>query len=335
MPSSLPFRLSICIPTYNRAVFLAQLLDSIIAQATSDCEIVISDNASNDNTQQVASEYGLRFSGLRYLRQNQNIGADRNSDCAVEAATGEYCWLFSDDDLMKPGAIATVLEILQDGHSLVLVNGEHRDFTMSQVRVPNFFSIDSDCVYSSKDYEQLFLDVGTCAMCMCCVVIKRSLWISRERQRYYDSWFLHTAIVFQQPVPGTTLVLAKPLMSLRLGNQQHASFKVWYMLWPALLWSFPLNEVTKIRYCRRDPWRRANFLLALRVLGEYSHADYVRWLRPALSSLRKRVTPRLIALLPRQIAFFVYRIVSLAQGTPRSPHDLVWTMFPKSLRVLL
>src|SRR5262245_4495007 len=103
------YKLSICIGTFNRAEFLEATLQSIISQATSECEIVVSNNASTDDTDRVVAEYASRFGGLRYIKQGTNLGFDRNFDAAVETARGEYCWLFSDDDVMKPGALAGVL----------------------------------------------------------------------------------------------------------------------------------------------------------------------------------------------------------------------------------
>src|ERR1041384_5459909 len=98
-------KLSICIGTYNRAEFLRCCLDSIVPQATDDCEIVISDNASTDSTAAIVEAYRNLLPNLRYIRHSVNVGLDRNFDLAVRAASGVYCWLFSDDDTLRPGAI--------------------------------------------------------------------------------------------------------------------------------------------------------------------------------------------------------------------------------------
>jgi abequosyltransferase len=81
-------KLSICIATFNRASALGKTLERVIAQATDDCEIVVSDNASTDNTEQVVAEYARRFCRLRYIRLEANRGFERNFNCAVEAARG-------------------------------------------------------------------------------------------------------------------------------------------------------------------------------------------------------------------------------------------------------
>lgn len=326
-------KLSICISTFNRAAFIGATLETIITQATHDCEILVLDGASTDDTEQVVLEYTCRFDRLRYVKQDMNNGVDRDFDRAVELAYGEYCWLFSDDDLIKPNAIAAVLEALRSDYSLVLVNGEHRDFDMSNVRIPNFFGIESDRVYAAGEMDRLFADMGTCLICICCVVIKRELWLARERERYYGSRFIHVGVIFQAPLPGRALVMATPLMSLRLGNEQtHMKefFLVWRINLPSLVWSLPIAESTKRRFSVAQPWRRLGYLLALRSMGSYSLIEYRRWISPRLHSCRERLFPVLVVLLPRRVAHSLYVLHAVIAGGPYSPHEVWSTMLPKS-----
>lgn len=103
-------RLSICIPTYNRGPFIGELLDSILTQTGHDCdiEVVVSDNASTDDTQAIIQTYQKRLPGIVYHRAKQNMGADRNFLKVVELATGDYCWLMGSDDKLEPGSIAEI-----------------------------------------------------------------------------------------------------------------------------------------------------------------------------------------------------------------------------------
>ena len=106
-------RLSICIPTYNRSTFLADLLDSILAENPSDAlEIVVADDASPDDTAEMIERYRDRFAHFKYIRHPRNIGLDLNFLAVVEAATGDYVWLFGDDDIVSVGGLTTVLACL-------------------------------------------------------------------------------------------------------------------------------------------------------------------------------------------------------------------------------
>lgn len=106
--------LSICIPTYNRAVLLAQALDSVLPQVCDNpqVEVLVSDNASTDTTEAVVRDYQGRHPRLRYHRHTQNEGFDGNIAACIEQAHGEHVSFFSDDDLAPPGVFAAILNAL-------------------------------------------------------------------------------------------------------------------------------------------------------------------------------------------------------------------------------
>ena len=103
--------LSICIPTYNRAAFLPALLDSILSEidgltqglSGKDVEIVISDNNSTDDTDRVVAFYQELLPRLVFLKQTENIGADRNYNAAIAASSGTFSWLMGSDDRVEAG----------------------------------------------------------------------------------------------------------------------------------------------------------------------------------------------------------------------------------------
>ncbi|SOB80570.1 abequosyltransferase [Sphingomonas guangdongensis] len=103
-------RLSICIPTYNRGQFLPDLLESIAQQTGHGCEIevVVSDNASTDDTPAVIERFRSRLPRLIYRRHENNLGPDRNFLSAVELASGDWCWLMGSDDVVETGAVARI-----------------------------------------------------------------------------------------------------------------------------------------------------------------------------------------------------------------------------------
>ena len=107
-----PF-LSICIPTRNRAALLRELLESIAAQENDEIEIVLSDDGSTDETPGVVAAFEKRFSHFTYERHDPPLLYDRNVLHVVSRARGTFCWLFSDDDRMEPGAMVQVLDELR------------------------------------------------------------------------------------------------------------------------------------------------------------------------------------------------------------------------------
>jgi abequosyltransferase len=103
--------LTIAIPTYKRASCLKDLLSVLAVQIKDEprVELLISDNASPDETPSVVQEFAAHGLCIRYVRNAQNIGADANFLQCFEQARGRYVWLFSDDDLIVPGGIAKIL----------------------------------------------------------------------------------------------------------------------------------------------------------------------------------------------------------------------------------
>ena len=123
--------LSLTIPTYNRAPFLAELLEALLPQLAGldagAAELVISDNASTDNTAETVAGFQARGLACRYLRQPENIGADGNFLTCLETARGQYCWVMGDDDLPLPGAISALISLLQQGNAQGNVQGNAQE----------------------------------------------------------------------------------------------------------------------------------------------------------------------------------------------------------------
>ena len=103
--------LTLAIPTYNRAGCLKELLAILTDQLRDEprVELIVSDNASRDETPSVIQDFVARGLRVRYIRNPENIGADANFLQCFEQARGKYVWIFSDDDLIVPGGLAKLL----------------------------------------------------------------------------------------------------------------------------------------------------------------------------------------------------------------------------------
>lgn len=106
--------LSFAIPTFNRAACLDRLLNVLLPQLQAEgrVEVIVSDNASTDNTLAVVETYKLRGLPIRYLRNEVNRGPDFNIFQCYERAAGKYVWIFGDDDIITPDALKRVLDAL-------------------------------------------------------------------------------------------------------------------------------------------------------------------------------------------------------------------------------
>ncbi len=103
-------KISICIPTYNRANLLPYAVNSVLNQTYTDFELLICDDASSDNTSEVVAQWN--DARLRYIRHPENIKRSRNMRSGFEAAQGEYFIKFDDDDALTPTFLKQAVAVL-------------------------------------------------------------------------------------------------------------------------------------------------------------------------------------------------------------------------------
>lgn len=305
-------KLSICIATFKRAAFIGETLDSILPQCRDGVEVVVVDGASPDNTEEIVRGYQARFSCLRYSRQLTNKGVDEDFSTAVSLSRGEYCWLMSDDDLLKPGAVDAIVIRLKSDIDLVIVNAEVRNADLSEVLEPRKIAFLEDRMYGVGDSDAFFADTAQFLSFIGCVVIRRELWEKREKEKYFGTVFIHVGVIFQAPLPGKALVVSEPFISIRYGNAQWSSrgFEIWMFKWPELIWSFHgISEKSKQAVCPREPWRSILPLLSLRALGVFSMEEYSIWIKPRRVGVLYKTAVILSCLIPASainFAAYVY-----------------------------
>jgi glycosyltransferase involved in cell wall biosynthesis len=113
---------SIGIPVYNGAHFLATSLDSLMAQTYEDIEFFISDNGSTDGTEEICRDFAARDPRITYLRTDANRGASWNYRNVARQTTGRYFKWATHDDLLEPTYIERCVEVLDAApESVVLV----------------------------------------------------------------------------------------------------------------------------------------------------------------------------------------------------------------------
>jgi abequosyltransferase len=115
--------LSIAIPTYNRASLLRLCLEQILKQATpyiNELEVLVSDNDSTDDTERVVTDIINHGLNITYIRNSENIGAERNVIQCFEKATGKYVLVLGDDDLILDGGLKRIFDSLRENEVGVL-----------------------------------------------------------------------------------------------------------------------------------------------------------------------------------------------------------------------
>lgn len=322
-------KLSICIATFKRGQFIGETLDSILKQMEPGVEIVVVDGASPDDTPEVMARFAAAYPEIRYFRESVNSGVDADFDKAVGYAKGEFCWLMTDDDLLRPGAVRAVLSSLGGEDDLVIVNAEVRSVDLSELFEKQRLVLDADKVYRAADREAFFAETAAYLSFIGCVVIRRKCWLVRDRSAYYGSLFIHVGVIFQNPPIENVKVIAKPQIIIRYGNAMWTSrsFEVWMFKWPGLVWSFPdFSEEAKRKVCRREPWRSAKALFHNRALGAYSSVEFRKFWQSDVGKL-ERIVAYLLSVFPASLAnlVMVTYFALPAQPARMALHDLLFS----------
>jgi len=112
-------RVSIGLPVFNGERWLADALDSLMAQTYRDFELIISDNASTDATQSVCEQYAARDNRIRYVRQEVNRGLVWNWNHVFEISRGTYFKWSAYDDLYDQTFVGRCVAVLDENPDVV------------------------------------------------------------------------------------------------------------------------------------------------------------------------------------------------------------------------
>lgn len=200
-------RTSVIIPTYNRADYLPQALQSVFDQTLSPFEVIVVDDGSTDNTADVVRAFEPR---VRYFRHDHNKGVSAARNSGLEAAQGEIIAWLDADDLWEPDFLATVISLLAADQEL---DGVYTGFVLIDA-VGNILSQSSQRVVPPSELFSSLVDdnfIQTPA-----IVVRRKCFeqVGSFDTRFgicedYDMW-LRLAKVF------TIMGLPAPLVRIRV-----------------------------------------------------------------------------------------------------------------------
>ena len=219
-------RLSICMPTYNFGAFIGETLEGIIKQLPGSVEIVVLDGGSTDDTAAVVQSFQHHCPMLSYHRQDHRGGIDRDIARTVELARGEYCWLFSSDDLMHQGALKRVLQEIELGFDLYLCGLTLCTREMQPLRQHRVLNIGSDAAFdlcNKQDRLRYFRMAETTTAFfsfMGSLIFKKSRWDAIPFDESFDrSLWAHVARLFRMAPQGLRVkYLCESLLDKRGDN---------------------------------------------------------------------------------------------------------------------
>lgn len=112
-------KISIGLPIYNGEKFLRKRIENLLSQTFTDFELIISDNASTDNSINICKEYMKKDSRIKLYEQDHNIGQFNNYNFVLEKSSGKYFAWIAADDLLLPKFLEKNLHILETNKNVV------------------------------------------------------------------------------------------------------------------------------------------------------------------------------------------------------------------------
>ena len=337
-------RLSVCIPTYNFGPFIGETLDSILGQIQVGVEIVVLDSGSTDETQCVVLDLQRKHSCIRYERVKERQGIDRDMARVVDLAQGDYCWLFSADDVMEKGALSRMLIEIERGHDVYICMHSNETIDMRKVDDSHpVLNSAKDVSFQLADVEQqlryFYLAQTTEAFFsfISGLVIRRARWTAVHlNEKFVGTCWAHVARLFELIPTGLMVKFVAAVLVRRRGEndsfstqgvvRRYALAIQGYEKLYAHFWGNDSRQAFHIRRVLKKEFPIRNFLIAKMLCAASPATEDKRLLDElvartyydrSLVSILKRLTYRLFPLALIQPARNLYHRLRPRTGSKR------------------
>ncbi len=229
-------KLSVVIPTFNRVEKLKICLESLITEiAGKPVELLISDNASTDGTQEFMEQFCACHPEVIYVRNSENVGPDRNFLNCYNCATGEYVYLMGDDDVLLSGAVDAILEALQRKPVILRLNTSRilsaQPLQYTEPLVPE------EGLKSYDDPTAFLMDMGIYITFMSAFILRKDLVSAvPDKEQYIGTYFIQSHIAIRTlATAGEYLFLTKNCVAAESSDVPFDVYFVWGKMYGKLL----------------------------------------------------------------------------------------------------
>ena len=262
--------LSFCIPVYNRSARINKIIERIIPFDNNEIEIVVSDNASTDDTNEVVNKFN--DPRIKYFRNKKNVGMDANFILVLKRATGKFTFLLMDEDEVALETIPWILQEIRKNNNLSQLCGSIGDKRLKykgdfnkalkvvREKPQRFENILMKRYLFNKNYsrsdirfkfpEKLFLRGEDSLRELLFfyphgsgIVLRRDLLDFNMAKKYLGITAMHQIFIGQALIAGDTISTSKVFASF--GADQFESRQ---NLFKGRNWWHPLNILNQIKY---------------------------------------------------------------------------------------
>ena len=210
--------LSILIPTYNRASYLDNCLNSIFSQLDEELknkiEIIVSNNASTDNTEEIMKKYSQNMDvDYKYSSNLENLGFDGNFYKLHNEASSLFCWILGDNEYLEKRSLKKIIEILEKNKDSGVI------YISNKIKNKNLEQITSNKFLEKVSYNITFISA---------IIWKKDYQIELEYSEVKDSLFTQVFFYLNNlsKIEKNLIVYGKYFSSLEVGNGGYKLFEI-------------------------------------------------------------------------------------------------------------
>ena len=113
-------RISVCVPTYNYGNFIADCIESVVAQTITDWELIICDDCSTDDTAEIVKRYSQSDRRIKYVRNEQRLGMNGNIKRVTDLGQGKYLKVLCSDDWIVEECLEVMCALMDENPSVAI-----------------------------------------------------------------------------------------------------------------------------------------------------------------------------------------------------------------------
>jgi glycosyltransferase involved in cell wall biosynthesis len=203
---------SVGIPVFNGENYLDEAIRSVLAQTVDDLELVISDNASTDRTEQICRDHAASDRRVVYARNERNLGAIPNYNRAFDLARGRYFKWLAHDDRILPGYATATTAALEKDETAVLCNSVVEYIGRNGQRLANYETVlgDADCDSPSQRFATLILRSHSVVDIF--ATFRRAAWLGNRKGSFHGE---DRAFLAYMALKGRLIHVKEPLNQMR------------------------------------------------------------------------------------------------------------------------
>lgn len=308
--------LSIAIPSHNKSFLLDQAIKSILKEPGLGklIEIVISDNSLNNEVENLFLKNYKKYEFIKYFKSQEYECLDSNVNRCVELSTGEYVWIFGDDDLIVPGILADLISFLKDKNPNLLVLNS-KSFRNNQLIEDSRRPLSLKTVYNENENDQFLIDMAGYLTYVGAILVRKDLWISYYDKSKIGTFFSHIVCLSRIKSKRKVYYFRRPAIQMRLGNQTWTSqaFIIWYKFYPEIIWGLSnYSNHAKEKIISLNPINSIKVMLAARAYGRLDTENFFKYIINSKKVLiYKKYFIFLISIIPEKLIRIIYIIYIL------------------------